>query len=261
MNQRLTRKDIKRDEFVTVVGRGVEYAESHTRQLLMTIGSVLAALLVGILLYFYLDHRAQAANEALADAVKIYRAPVQAAGANPQDPKEPTFPTEVARQARARQLLTQVRDSYRFTDAADVAALYLAELDAGAGKLEAARKIWGDFVKKHGDNMLAAQARVDLMELDRGQGRGQQVTQGLREMLDQADAPLPQDVILFQLGTTLEQLSRDQEAVQSYQRLVDEYPQSPYRQSAQQRLTALDPTRAAASPQLGMGGPGGLPPS
>lgn len=261
MNQRLTRKDIKRDEFVTVVGRGVEYAESHTRQLLITIGGVLAALLAGILIYFFLDHRAQAANEALAAAVKVYRAPVQAAGANPQDAREPTFPTEAARQARARLLLAQVRDGYRFTDAADVASLYLAELDAGAGKLDVARNRWSDFVKKHGDNMLAVQARLDVMELDRSQGKGQQVAQSLREMLDQADAPLPQDVILYQLATTLEQLNRDQEAIQSYQRLVDEYPQSSYRQNAQQRLTALDPTRAAASPQLGMGGPGGLPPS
>ncbi len=259
MNQRLTRKDIKRDEFASAVGRGVEYAESHSRQLLYTIGGVLAAVLVAILVYLYLDHRSEAANEALAAAVKIYRAPIQAAGANPADPKEPSFPSEAARQAKARELLIRVRDGYRFTDAADLASLYLAELDAGSGKLATARQLWSDFAKKHGDSMLAAQARLDLMEVDRGQGKGQQVAQSLREMLDQSDPPLPQDVILYQLGTTLEQLNRDQEAIQSYQRLIDEFPQSAYRQNAQQRLTALDPTRVAATPQLG--GLGGLPPS
>jgi TolA-binding protein len=262
MNQRLKRKEIKRDEFAATVGRGVEYAESHSRQLLVTVGGVLLLVLIGILTYFYLNHRSDAANEALAAAVKIYEAPIQAAGAKSNDAKEPSFPTEAARQAKARLALTRVRDGYRWTDAADVAALYLAELDAATGKLDAARQIWSDFVKKHGDHVLAAQARVDLMELDRSRGKAQQVAQQLREMLDQADAPLPQDVILFELGTTLDELHREPEAIQTYQRLVDEFPQSPYRQQAQQKLTALDPTRGTGGPGSRLGGlPAGLPAS
>jgi TolA-binding protein len=254
MNQGLTRKDIKRDELATAVGRGVEYAESHSRQLLITVGIVLAVVLLGILVFFFVNHRSDAANEALAAATRIYLAPIQATGANPGDPKEPTFPTEAARQDKARPLFEHVRDSYRFTDAADVATLYLAEIGAAKGDLATARQLWSDFVRKHGDNVLAVQARIDLMELDRGQGKGQQVAQQLREMLDQSDAPLPQDVILAQLATTLELLHRDQEAVQTYQRLIDEFPQSPYHATAQQKITALDPTRAAAAqaaPNLG----------
>jgi TolA-binding protein len=247
MNQGLTRKDIKRDELATAVGRGVEYAESHSRQLLVTVGVVLAIVLLGILVFFYVNHRSDAANEALTAAAKIYLAPIQATGANPADPKEPTFPTEAARQEKARPMFEKVRESYRFTDAADVATLYLAEIDAAKGNFTVARQLWTDFVKKHGDHVLAAQARIDLLELDRGQGKGQQVAQQLREMLDQTDAPLPQDVILTQLAITLEQLNRNQEAVQMYQRLVDEFPQSPYRATAQQKITALDPTRAAAA--------------
>jgi TolA-binding protein len=259
MNQRLTRKDIKRDEFATAVGRGVEFAESHSRQLLTTVAGVLAAVLVGISAYFLVSHRSDVANEALANAVKVVEAPIDPTGAKPDDPKQPSFANEASRQARARQLLERVRADHRWTDAADVASLYLAEIDASTGKLAEARRLWSDFVKKHGDHVLAAQARIDLMELDRSQGKGQQVAQQLREMLDQSDAPLPQDVILFQLATTLEQLNRDQEAAQSYQRIVDEFPQSPYRQAAQQKATALEPSRAAAGGQLA--GLGGIPPS
>jgi len=42
MSQRLSRKDMKRDDFATAVGRSVEYAETHTRNLVI----VLAALAV-----------------------------------------------------------------------------------------------------------------------------------------------------------------------------------------------------------------------
>ncbi len=261
MNQRLTRKDIKRDEFANAVGRSFEFAESHSRQLLLTLGTVLLAVLVGILAFFYVSHRSDLANEALAKATKVYNAPIDPAGAKPNDPTEPSFATAAARQARARQVFEGLRSDYRFTDAADVASIYLAEIDAASGKLAEARRQWNDFVKKHGDHVLAAQARIDLMSLDRSQGKGQEVAQRLREMLDQSDAPLPQDVVLYELAATLEQLNRNQEAAQTYQKLVDEYPQSPYRQTAQQKLTALDPTRAAAGAGQLAGLGAGFPPS
>ncbi|HYL05759.1 MAG TPA: tetratricopeptide repeat protein [Thermoanaerobaculia bacterium] len=256
MSQRLTRKDIKRDEFASAVGRGVDFAESHTRELLLGIGGVLLAVAIGVLAYFYINHRSDLANQALAAAVKAYGAPIDPTGAKPNDAAEPSFASEAARQARARRLLERVRNDYRWTDAADVASLYLADLDASSGKVASARQLWTDFVKKHGDHVLAVQSRLDLLELDRSQGKGQQVAQQLREMLDRSDAPLPQDVILYQLAITLEQLNRDQEATQTYQRLVDEFPQSPYRQNAQQKVTALDPTRAPGNGQLaGLGVP------
>jgi TolA-binding protein len=254
MSQRLERKDMKRDDLATAVERGVDFAESHTRQVLITAGVVVGLLLIGFLTYFYANHRSDAANEALSAAVRVYQAPVLPSGAKPDDAKEPSFATEAARQAKAKKMLEDVRDTYHFTDASDVASIYIAELDAAAGKLDLARQLWSDFVKKHGDHVLAAQARIDLMELDRNQGKGQQVATQLREMLDQSDAPLPQDVILAQLATTLELLHRDQEAVQTYQRILDEFPQSPYRSSAQQKITALDPTRASSGPQTNLGG-------
>lgn len=261
MNQRLTRKDIKRDEFAAAVGRSFEFAEIHSRQLLLMLGAVLLAVLVGILAFFYVNHRSDLANEALAKATKVYNAPIDPAAAKPNDPKEPSFAGEAARQARARQLFERLQSDYRFTDAADVASIYLAELDAASGKLADARRRWNDFVKRHGDHVLAAQARIDLMELDRSQGKGQAVAQQLRQMLDQSDAPLPQDVILYELATTLEQLNHNQEAAQTYQKLVEEFPQSPYRQTAQQKLTALDPTRAAAGAGQLAGLGAGFPPS
>ena len=96
-------------------------------------------------------------------------------------------------------------------------------------------------------------ATVDLQ-----QGKGEQVVKDLRAMLEKGDSPVPQDVLLHELGMALEQLKRPQEAVQAYQRILDEFPQSPYRPEAQQKVTALDPTRAA-SPFGGLQGIPGFP--
>ncbi|HKI02196.1 MAG TPA: tetratricopeptide repeat protein [Thermoanaerobaculia bacterium] len=256
MNQRLTRKEIKRDDFATVVGRGVDYAESHVRTLVYAIAGLLLLVALGVAFYFYRNHVQQGANEALAKAMTVYQAPIAATGAKPADPSEPSFPTEAARQVRAKELLQKVRDDFGSTNSADIAGLYLAQIAAGEGKLEEARELWTDFVDDHGDSILAGEARINLIDLDRKQGKGEQVLLELRGMLEKADAPLPQDVILNEIGKTLEQLKRPQEAVLSYQRIVDEFPQSPYHQEAQQKVTALDPARAAAG--AGMGLPPGM---
>lgn len=255
MNQRLTRKEIKRDDFAAAVGRSVEYAESHVRTIVYAVGGVLLLALLGVGIYYWRGHRQQEANQALAQAVKVYDAQVTATGAKPNDPDEPSFSTEAARRTRAKELLAKVRDDYGSTDAADVAGLYLARIAADEGRLDEARRLWSDFVDEHGGSLLASEARLNLVDLDRKQGKGEEVVQELRAMLEKGDAPLPQDVILNELGKTLEQLHRPQEAIQSYQRILDEFPQSPYRMEAQQKISTLDPTRAPAGGAL----PGGIP--
>jgi len=256
MNQRLTRKEIKRDDFAAVVGRSVEYAEGHVRTIVYAVAGVVLLALAGLGIYYWRGHQRLQANEALAQALKVHDAPIAPTGAKPNDPGEPSFANEAARRQRARQLLEKVRDDYGSTDAADVAGVYLARIAADEGRLDEARRLWQDFIDDHGDSILASEARLNLIDFDRKQGKGEQVVQELRAMLEKGEAPLPQDVILNELGKTLEQLHRPQEAVQSYQRILDEFPQSPYRMEAQQKISALDPTRAPAggAPLTGMPG-------
>lgn len=250
MNQRLTRKEIKRDDFASAVGRSVEYAESHVRPILYALGGALALLVIGLGVYFWLGSRSERANETLAYAIRVQQAPIDAAAPKPQDRLAPSFATEAARQAKAKELFQQAHDDFGGTDAGDVAGLYLAQIAAQEGQLDRARELWTGFVDEHGSHALAGEARLNLIALDRQQGKGEDLATRLRGLLEEAEPPLPKDVLLHELGVTLEQLERPQEAIQAYQQILDDYPQSPYRQEAQQRVSALDPTRG--------GGPGGL---
>jgi predicted negative regulator of RcsB-dependent stress response len=259
MNQRLTRKEIKRDEFADVVGRSVEYAEGHVKTIAYAVGGLLLLIALGVGIYYWRVRQNEAASQALAAAVKVYQAPVAATGAKPDDPAEPSFATEEARRVRAKTLLAKVRDGYGSTKAAGVAGLYLAQIAADEGRLDEARKLWSDFAGDQKGSMLAAEARLNVIALDRKQGKGEEVVKELRAMLEKGDAPLPQDVILHELGLTLEELKRPQEAIQSYQRILDEFPQSPLRADAQQKMAALDPTRAPSPGAAPLGGIPGFP--
>ena len=61
----------------------------------------------------------------------------------------------------------------------------------------------------------------------------------LKGMLESDRTSLPEDVVLFELGSALEDLSRGPEALPYYQRIVDEFPRSMYSSEARQKTTQL----------------------
>ena len=93
MNQRLTRKDMKHDDFASAMGRGVEYAESHVRTILYAVAGVLLLVALGVGLYYWRSHQSQDAGQALSKAVKVFQGPVVATGAKPNDPTAPSAST------------------------------------------------------------------------------------------------------------------------------------------------------------------------
>ena len=258
MTQHLTRKEMKRDDFATAVGRGMEYAESHARTLLVGLGVVALLAILFVAGRIFLGNRGEQAHEALSRALKVYQAPIEATTAKPDDPKTPSFPDSEARRNRAKQLFEAVRSDYGMSAAADVAGLYLAQIAAEEGQLDKARELWNEFVDDNSKNILAGEARVNLIHLDRQQGKGEDLTQRLKAMLEQEEPGLPKDVILYELATTQEELGRKQEALVSWRRLTEEYPESAYRGEAQEKITALDPVGAVATGLQGLQGLGGL---
>jgi predicted negative regulator of RcsB-dependent stress response len=226
------------------------------KTILYAIAGVLVIAALWGVFHFYSGNRSAKANEALAKAIKVFEAPVVgAATAKPSDPDEPSFADDAARRTAARPLLEEVRKSYGSTDAADIAGLFLANLAASEGKLDDARKLWTDFVDEHDDHILAGQAHLNLINLDRNQGKLDQVVAELNKLVEKGtEAPLPLDALLNELAGAYEEQHKTQEAIQQYQRILDDFPRSPYRNEAQQKIQSLDPARAAASPALGMGG-------
>jgi tetratricopeptide (TPR) repeat protein len=259
MNQRLTRQDMKRNELSTALGKGYDYAESHGRTILIAAGTVLALAVLAGLFYMYRSSQAEKANTALAKAIEVYQAPIDPAAPKPDDPVNPTFADEAARQAKAKALFQDLYDRHGSTVAGEVASVYLAQIAMAENQPDRARELWNAFLDDNGEHLLAGQTRVNLLRLDRSQGKAQEVADTLTAMLDEAEPPLPMDVILSELAATQEQLDKTQEAVQSYQRILDEFPQSPYAREARERIGALDPSRAGGVGGMGMGSVPGMP--
>ncbi len=243
MSDRLTRKEMKsRDTFQTFMSRGLDFVQIYRRQLIGAV-AILVLLVVGLIAWlFYEKAQNGHAQVLLAQAIEAYGAPIKGESTEAETSKsshEVTFPTEKAREARAKELFESVRDKFGLTEAADVANVDLGEMAARQGETDKARELWTDFVDDHPDHMLTTQVRLNLYDLDRANGKGEEVAKELQAMLDRQERPMPEDVILYELAVTLEGLGRKQEAQQHYQRLVSEFSESPYAQVARQKTGSV----------------------
>lgn len=239
MNQRLTRKEIKRNEFVEAIERSASFVERNARLLVIAAVAVAVALIAAFGTWSWMKSRGGVANEALTAALEVY-APEATAGVG----DDPSLATEDGRRARAAEMFSAIRDDYGFTDAADIAGVYLGQIALEGGDADKARELWEDFVDEHGGTVLGREVRLNLIGLDRDQGRGDQVVAELERMLAAApdDRELPGDLILYELGQTYEELGRDEQAESTFRRLIEEYPRSAYVGSARQKVPS------AASP-------------
>ena len=242
-SQRLSRKEIKhdiRDDALRhAVGESYDYVRGHGRNLALAIGALVLVVAAFAGWRAWSVRREAAASDQLGHAIAAYDGQVVATGANPDDVDSPTFPDEKSKQARAQQLFEKLAKDYPRTGGAAVAEVYLGRIHFQQGDAAGARKVWQEFLDAHPDHMLASAVRRTLLDLDRKEGKGEQVVQRLRADLEKEEKPLPEDVLLFELGTTLEQLGRKQEAHDAFQRVVDEYPDSAWVSKATQKVREL----------------------
>lgn len=240
MSSRLTRKDIKRDEVLETIGGFVGFITRNVKAILFSVAGLIVLALAAAGYRAISEGKAAEANLALSRALSAYSAPIDAESPRPDDPSEPSFASQATRTARARELFAEVTESFSGTDAADIAGVYLGSIASAEGDLEQARERWQSFVERQKGHLLALEVRLNLMALDRAVGRGEELVDELRAELASARSEIPEEVLLDQLGLTLESLGRTEEAADIYRRLVQDYPFSVYTQGANERLAVIE---------------------
>jgi len=250
MSERLTRKEIKRDEFVEALETSVGWVEQNSKLLIAGGVAVLLLIAAGFGIFFWLEARSASASAALDEALEAYRAPVGEA-AEGLDEDEVSYADEAARREGSKQLFQVVVDDYGSSDPAAVARVFLGQIAAEEGDLDRARELWSESVDSLGDeDLLADQVRVNLIHLERQQGGSEAVAVRLEEMIADEERPLPGDLVLWELAATYEDLGRDDDAEATYRRLTEEYPSSAFASQASQKL----PQEAGGPQQLTLGG-------
>lgn len=229
---RATRRDIKHDKFVDEMEHVYDLAAKNRNRVLMTIGAVVAAIVIAVGAYVYLSKKERDGQARLAEAIAILDAPVGAAA----PATAPKYKDENEKIVKAEPILNEVVNEYSTTDAADVAEIYLARIAASRGDLESAKKKLQEFLREHPDHILAATAEKSLMDLRLATESPKDLITELENQLDQDETRLPKDAILILIARAAEIGNDSAKARETYQRIVNEYPDSPYSIDAQRKV-------------------------
>ncbi len=223
MARRITRKQLKENEFVSVMDTLIQWFSENWRPIAAAISAVSVVALIWWGVSSWTGAKTEKASYSLSLAVSAY----QTAQAEDGDLSE------------VRTQFEDVVSSFGRTDQGDMARLYIAQLDIRAGDFDAARETLVQLAGRHRSDAIGRIASLDLIHLRVASGQGAEVAKELEAMVVGKDTRLPRDVALFELGEVFISEQDTEQAREYFQKLVDEFPESPYLGQARQRLAEI----------------------
>jgi tetratricopeptide (TPR) repeat protein len=204
----------------------------------LLVGVVALAVIAGG--YFLWSERLQSrAHALLAEAMVVQEARVSPPGT---PAAAPAYSTERARMQAAAAKFKAVADAYPSTDAGIYARYQEAVNQVALGNIAAATAAYQEISRREGDNLDGQMARLGLAEVQALAGQYDQAINTFKEMAQRKDGPLPIDGILMQLGRTYREAGKAADARQTFNRIVLEFPESPFNQEAKRELDSLNKT-------------------
>jgi TolA-binding protein len=85
-------------------------------------------------------------------------------------------------------------------------------------------------------------SKLGLAEAQARQGQYEPAINTYKDLAQRKDGPLPVDGILMQLGRTYLEAGKRADAQQTFNRLVEEYPESPFTGDARKEIETLKKT-------------------
>ena len=214
------------DEFLTISDRAVRWAKTHTRLLIVSVSSLLAAVLLVVGIQTYLNHRQAQGAQAFAQAFAYYADTV-------------VGQAEPAQAAAAARELAQVVEKYGATEAGQQAALALGEVHLRQGRYAEAESVLRDLSDEPGlPAELAPLIWRDLGQALEGQKKYAEAAEAYQGAVKMAGPSLAG---LFKLdqARALAAAGKANQAQEVYLALAGQEQDLTVNQLARQRLVAL----------------------
>ena len=209
------------------------------RHEITTVVAVLAAIAVVVGgIYAWRQHVQDGAHAMLADAMVVQDARVGPPNAATGQ-SGLTFATEQEHTQAAIAKFKAAADAYPSTDAGLFARYQEGALQVSTGDTANAIKSYQAVIDHGGDGLYGQMARLGLAEAYARGGQYEQAITAYKELAQRKDTQLPVDGILIELGRTYRDAGKVADAQQTFDRIVNEFPESPFNADAKKELDAL----------------------
>ncbi len=220
--RRLTRKKLKQDEFVSIVDQMIQWFSENWKPIVAAVGALVVVFLLWWGLSSWSQNRSAKASQVLAATTeKMEKAKT------PEDRKA------------VEDELRKVIDRYGRTPQADEAHILLARMLIEDGSTDEARRMLSAVSERSKDTAMVRVATLNLLHLRVTSGQGAEVAQELQAMVAGKDPRLPRDVALYELAKVSRAEGNVTQAREYFQKLVDDFPESPYAAEARRSLQEL----------------------
>ena len=233
---KMTRHQLKeQDEITTSLQTVTEFVIARKRE--ATIGlTVLAVLVIAVFGWrYYSSHRNAAAQAQLSQVINIFNDTV-----NIKSDKE--------RYERTIAEAQKTHDQYRSLSAGSIALYYLGLSQEGLGDTTKAVQSLQD-VAGHGDASIRSVAQFALGAIYKKHGETQKAIDVYKQLYDSGG--YSKAAVAYELATVYEANNQLDQAKDYYQKLVSEFPDSPFRQNADdalKRMGVVTPPPASQKP-------------
>ena len=235
------RHQLKENEFAKSVAHAKD-AMQQRRGEITRIAFALLLLVVAVAGYSgWRSSRETRANQALASALAVYEMPVvpvppPAPGSPPPVPQPGTFQTEQEKLDASLPKFLEAANAYPNSTAGIAARFHAAAILATQGKQSDAEQRYREVVDKAGNTIYARTARLGLAESQVAQGKFDSAIAIYSDLSRDPNSTLPLDSVLMHLGRAYARAGKKEEAIRSFTRVVDEFPQSAYAADARREM-------------------------
>jgi tetratricopeptide (TPR) repeat protein len=228
MTSKIRRQDLKRNDLQETIDKTVGYVSGHRKGATEAAVILAAVALLAGGFYLYRTWSERSAGRSLSEALAILDTPL----ASEQPGAAKTFASAAERRAQADPLLRKAA-SHGSTPSGRAAQVILAANGADNANQEV------DVFEKaarQARSESAAAAEIDAAKALAAQGKTTEAIDRLKRAIESPTTPAPKDALLFALGAIYEQSGAAADAKATYQRLITDYPNSPYRPDARQKV-------------------------
>ncbi|PYT09879.1 MAG: hypothetical protein DMF49_00845 [Acidobacteria bacterium] len=224
VTRRITRQEMKHDEFLDLMSRLTLLFEQNWRQLAVYSGCAVAIVLAGVGIFAWTVHSRTLAEAELARASSLLFSPVQEKDAEAGLRPGAAFASDHARDEAALAALKNAGKSGGTVGS--LAAYYQGVALLRLSRASEAEAAFQQAIAGAKDSVLRGLIQHALATTAAQRGDLATAEQRFREMAQQ-ETGYPKDLVLFDLAKILDQQGKAQEASQIRQQLAKEFPDSP----------------------------------